>query len=98
MLVRTAADELGHWDIRVNSIQPGLVPTELSASLEPIQKSAPNTWTTCHFADSAPPQHASYQVRPAESPEYSSLSTAAITYAAAQRFESYVRREHGANG
>ncbi|MCI0686629.1 MAG: SDR family oxidoreductase [Sporichthyaceae bacterium] len=33
MFVRSAADELGPWGIRVNSVQPGLVPTELSASL-----------------------------------------------------------------
>jgi NAD(P)-dependent dehydrogenase (short-subunit alcohol dehydrogenase family) len=31
--VRTAADELGAWDIRVNSIRPGFVPTEMSAAL-----------------------------------------------------------------
>jgi 7-alpha-hydroxysteroid dehydrogenase len=33
MFVRSAADELGPWGIRVNSVQPGLVPTDLSASL-----------------------------------------------------------------
>lgn len=33
MFVRTAADELGQWNIRVNSVRPGLVPTGLSASL-----------------------------------------------------------------
>jgi NAD(P)-dependent dehydrogenase (short-subunit alcohol dehydrogenase family) len=32
MFVRTAADELGPWGIRVNSVQPGLVPTPLSES------------------------------------------------------------------
>jgi len=31
MFVRSAADELGPWGIRVNSVQPGLVPTDLSA-------------------------------------------------------------------
>jgi NAD(P)-dependent dehydrogenase (short-subunit alcohol dehydrogenase family) len=30
-LVRTAADELGPFGIRVNSVQPGLVPTDMSA-------------------------------------------------------------------
>lgn len=33
MLVRTAADELGPAGIRVNAVQPGLVPTDLSAGL-----------------------------------------------------------------
>jgi NAD(P)-dependent dehydrogenase (short-subunit alcohol dehydrogenase family) len=33
MLVRSAADELGHLGVRVNSVQPGLVPTELSEAL-----------------------------------------------------------------
>jgi NAD(P)-dependent dehydrogenase (short-subunit alcohol dehydrogenase family) len=31
--VRSAADELGRWNIRVNAVQPGGVPTELSGSL-----------------------------------------------------------------
>lgn len=33
MFVRTAADELGQWGIRVNAVLPGLVPTDLSAPL-----------------------------------------------------------------
>ncbi|MBA2624758.1 MAG: SDR family oxidoreductase, partial [Acidimicrobiia bacterium] len=33
-LVRNAADELGVAGIRVNSVRPGLVPTELAAPLE----------------------------------------------------------------
>ena len=33
MLVANAADELGPFGIRVNSVRPGLVPTELSAGL-----------------------------------------------------------------
>lgn len=33
MFVRTAADELGQWNIRVNSVRPRLVPTDLSAGL-----------------------------------------------------------------
>jgi NAD(P)-dependent dehydrogenase (short-subunit alcohol dehydrogenase family) len=33
MLVRCAADELGHAGIRVNAVRPGLVPTELSSTL-----------------------------------------------------------------
>jgi NAD(P)-dependent dehydrogenase (short-subunit alcohol dehydrogenase family) len=32
MFVRSAADELGPWGIRVNSVQPGLVRTGMSAS------------------------------------------------------------------
>jgi len=31
--VRSTADELGRWNIRVNAVQPGGVPTELSGSL-----------------------------------------------------------------
>jgi len=33
MLVRTAADELGRFGVRVNSVRPGLVDTELAAML-----------------------------------------------------------------
>ncbi len=33
-LVRTAADELGRANVRVNAVRPGLVPTELAAPLE----------------------------------------------------------------
>ncbi len=33
MIVRVAADELGPFDIRVNSIRPGLVPSEVTAAL-----------------------------------------------------------------
>ena len=33
MMVRTAADELGPFGIRVNSVRPGLVPTETTARL-----------------------------------------------------------------
>jgi NAD(P)-dependent dehydrogenase (short-subunit alcohol dehydrogenase family) len=33
MLVMNAADELGPMNIRVNSVRPGLVPTELSSGL-----------------------------------------------------------------
>lgn len=33
MLVRSAADELGAWGIRVNSVAPGLVATDLTESL-----------------------------------------------------------------
>ena len=33
-LVRTAADELGRADVRVNAVRPGIVPTELAAPLE----------------------------------------------------------------
>jgi NAD(P)-dependent dehydrogenase (short-subunit alcohol dehydrogenase family) len=34
MLVRTAADELGRANVRVNAVRPGIVPTELAAPLE----------------------------------------------------------------
>ena len=33
-LVRTAADELGRANVRVNAVRPGIVPTELAAPLE----------------------------------------------------------------
>ncbi len=33
MLVKSAADELGAWNIRVNAVRPGLVPTDISTSL-----------------------------------------------------------------
>jgi len=33
-LVRTAADELGRSNVRVNAVRPGIVPTELAAPLE----------------------------------------------------------------
>ena len=33
-LIRTAADELGRCDVRVNAVRPGIVPTELAAPLE----------------------------------------------------------------
>ena len=33
MLVRNAADELGRYNIRVNGVRPGLVPTEMAAGL-----------------------------------------------------------------
>ncbi len=33
-LIKTAADELGQAGVRVNAVRPGLVPTELAASLE----------------------------------------------------------------
>ena len=33
-LIRTAADELGRADVRVNAVRPGIVPTELAAPLE----------------------------------------------------------------
>jgi NAD(P)-dependent dehydrogenase (short-subunit alcohol dehydrogenase family) len=34
MLVRTAADELGRANVRVNAVRPSIVPTELAAPLE----------------------------------------------------------------
>ena len=34
MLLKTAADELGHHGVRCNAVRPGLVPTEISAALE----------------------------------------------------------------
>mgnify|MGYP000489331502 CR=1 FL=1 len=33
-LIRTAADELGRANVRVNAVRPGIVPTELAAPLE----------------------------------------------------------------
>jgi NAD(P)-dependent dehydrogenase (short-subunit alcohol dehydrogenase family) len=33
-LVRTAADELGRANVRINAVRPGIVPTELAAPLE----------------------------------------------------------------
>jgi NAD(P)-dependent dehydrogenase (short-subunit alcohol dehydrogenase family) len=33
MLVKSAADELGAWNIRVNAVRPGLVPTDISTAL-----------------------------------------------------------------
>ena len=33
MFVRSAADELGPWGIRVNSVLPGLVPSDLAGEM-----------------------------------------------------------------
>ena len=47
MLVRTAADEMGVINVRVNAVRPGIVPTDATELLMKSNRSDRTTWTKC---------------------------------------------------
>ena len=101
MFVRSAADELGPWGIRVNSVLPGLVPTDLATEM------ATDAGLREEYLDNMPIRRlgaaddVAAAVRFLSGPEASWITGANLPVDGghhlrrAPRFDSYVRREHG---
>jgi NAD(P)-dependent dehydrogenase (short-subunit alcohol dehydrogenase family) len=101
MFVRSAADELGPWGIRVNSVLPGLVPTDLAGEL------ATDAELRDEYLDNMPiprlgtPEDVAAAVRFLSGPEATWITGVNLPVDGghhlrrAPRFDGYVRREHG---
>ena len=101
MFVRSAADELGPWGIRVNSVQPGLVPTDLAAS------QVEDDLIREEFLDNMPlrrlgtPEDVAAAVGFLSGPDAGWITGVCLPVDGghhlrrAPRFDSYIREEHG---
>lgn len=101
MFVRSAADELGHWGIRVNSVLPGLVPSDLAGEMttEPELRD--------EYLDNMPirrlgrPQDIAAAVGFLSGPDPTWITGVNLSVDGGHhlrrmaRFDGYVRREHG---
>ncbi|MDQ4031375.1 MAG: SDR family oxidoreductase [Actinomycetota bacterium] len=101
MFVRSAADELGPWGIRVNSILPGLVPSDLAGEMatEPELRD--------EYLDNMPirrlgrPEDVAAAVGFLSSPQATWITGVNLSVDGghhlrrAPRFDGYVRRQHG---
>jgi NAD(P)-dependent dehydrogenase (short-subunit alcohol dehydrogenase family) len=101
MFVRSAADELGHWGIRVNSVLPGLVPSDLAGEMatEPERRD--------EYLDNMPirrlgrPEDVAAAVSFLSGPEATWITGVNLPVDGGHhlrrmaRFDGYVRREHG---
>ena len=103
MFVRSAADELGRWGIRVNSVLPGLVPSDLAGEMatEPELRD--------EYLDNMPirrlgrPEDVAAAVGFLSGPEATWITGVNLSVDGGHhlrrmaRFDGYVRREHGSD-
>lgn len=102
-LVRSAADELGRWGIRVNAVSPSAVPTELGKDV------FENSVIVAEYLDNMPirrlgtPEDVAAAVRYLSGPEASWVTGVVLPVDGghhlrrAGSLETYVRHEHGAD-
>jgi NAD(P)-dependent dehydrogenase (short-subunit alcohol dehydrogenase family) len=103
MLVRSAADELGGWGIRVNSVQPGLVPTELSTGMHDDDEIRGEYLDNMSLGRLGTPDDIAAAVHFLSGPHATWITGVCLPVDGghhlrrAPRFDSYVRDEHGAD-
>lgn len=101
MLVRTAADELGPWGIRVNSVLPGLVPTDLAGEMVTDTELRDEYLDNMAISRLGTPEDIAAAVRFLSGPEAVWITGVNLPVDGghhlrrAPRFDGYVRREHG---
>lgn len=101
MFVRSAADELGPWGIRVNSVQPGLVPTDLSAGQHDDDAIRGEYLDNMTLARLGTPDDVAAAVHFLSGPDATWITGVCLPVDGghhlrrAPRFDGYVRAEHG---
>ena len=102
MFVRSAADELGPWGIRVNSVLPGLVPSDLAGEMATEAELRDEYLDNMTIRRLGHPDDIASAVRFLSGPESSWITGVNLPVDGghhlrrAPRFDGYVRREHGA--
>lgn len=101
MFVRSAADELGPWEIRVNSVQPGLVPSGLAGEMTTDLELRDEYLDNMAIRRLGRPEDVAAAVCFLSGPESTWITGVNLPVDGghhlrrAPRFDGYVRREHG---